>query len=190
MLSREDVLKIGFASVGENVQISPVARFYGAERIHIGDNIRIDDFCVFSAGTEGIRIGNFVHIAVFCSLIGKKNICLGDFSTLSSRVSIYSSSDDYTGETMTNPTIPEKFKAVIHAPVHLGRHAIIGAGSVILPGTMIGEAVAIGALSLVRENCDPFWIYAGSPAKKIRPRKNELMLKEKEFTACHSIQNQ
>lgn len=190
MLSREDVLKIGFASVGENVQISPVARFYGAERIHLGNNVRIDDFCVFSAGSEGIEIGNFVHIAVFCSLIGKEKIRIGDFSTLSSRVAIYTSSDDYSGQTMTNPTIPEKYKSVIHAPVNLGRHVIVGSGSVILPGPTIGEAVAIGALSLIKESCDPFWIYAGSPAIKIRPRKSELLTLEQKFTAGLAFNNE
>lgn len=80
---------------------------YTMQAISVLETIsRIDEFCVLLAGTGGIVIGNNVHIAVFCSLIGKEVIKINDFANLSSRVSIYSSSDDYSGEYMTNPTIP------------------------------------------------------------------------------------
>ena len=75
--------------------------------IVIGNNVRIDDFVVLSAGQGGIEIGNYIHIAVFSSLIGAGRIALSDFCNISSRVSIYSSSDDYTGEYMTNPMMPK-----------------------------------------------------------------------------------
>ena len=65
MLSQEAIEQMGFASVGKNVQISDRASFYGASRISIGSNVRIDDFCVLSAGVGGISIGQHVHIAVY-----------------------------------------------------------------------------------------------------------------------------
>lgn len=123
ILDSDVVRKMGFASVGRNVQVSDRATFYGIERIKIGNNVRIDDFCVLSAGEGGIEIGDFVHIAVFSSLIGKGHINLADFCNISSRVSIYSSSDDYSGCTLTNPTVPEEFKNVESAPVYIGKHA-------------------------------------------------------------------
>ena len=181
MLTRQQLEKIGFATIGEDIRISPFARFYGAEHIHLGDHVRIDDFCILSAGKGGIEIGSFVHIAAYCSLIGQEKISMRDFSGLSSRVSIYSSSDDYSGATLTNPTVPDKYKSVTHAPVDIGRHVIVGAGSVILPGAQLGEGSAIGALSLVTKACEPFWIYAGNPAKKIKPRHDKLLSLE---TAC------
>ncbi|MBM3059473.1 dTDP-4-amino-4,6-dideoxy-D-glucose acetyltransferase VioB, partial [Escherichia coli] len=46
--------EMGFKSVGENVKISDKASFYGCDNISIGNNVRIDDFCVFSAGEGGI----------------------------------------------------------------------------------------------------------------------------------------
>ena len=181
MLTRPQLEQIGFATLGEDIQISPLARFYGAERIHLGSHVRIDDFCILSAGEAGIEIGSFIHIAAYCSLIGQEKISMRDFSGLSSRVSIYSSSDDYSGASLTNPTVPEKYKSVTHAPVVIGRHVIVGAGSVILPGAELCEGSAIGALSLVTKNCDPFWIYAGYPAKKIKKRDDKLLLLEKAF---------
>lgn len=183
MLSRSQIDSMGFATVGENVQISDRASFYGVSRIHIGNNVRIDDFCVLSAGEGGIHIGNYIHIAVFTSLIGARKIELADFCNLSSRVSIYSSSDDYSGATMTNPTVPEKYKKVHHAPVYLGRHVIVGSGSVILPGIRLEDGVAVGALSLVTKNCMPFGVYAGNPAKRIKERKCDLLEMEQRLMA-------
>lgn len=183
MLSREAVQQLGFASVGANVQISDRASFYGAARISIGDHVRVDDFCVLSAGNGGISIGQYVHIAVYSSMIGAGKITLNDFCNISSRVSIYSSNDDYSGATMTNPTVPGEFTGVTHADVFLGRHVIVGSGSVILPGVTLEEGVAVGALSLVRKNCMAFGIYSGSPARRISERKRDLLQLEKFFLA-------
>ena len=175
--------KIGFLSVGENVRLSKKASIYGASRISLGSHSRIDDFCVLSAGEGGIYIGRNVHIAVMCSLIGKGRIELDDFCNLSSRVSIYSSSDDYSGESLTNPTVPEEFTNVDHRRVALERHVIIGSGTVILPGVTIGEGTAVGALSLVAKNLEPFSIYAGSPLKRLKSRSKRLLELEKQYLA-------
>ena len=181
MLSREAIKALGFASVGENVQISDRASIYGVDRIALGSNIRIDDFCVISAGLGGIVIGNYVHIAVGASLIGSGKITLCDFVGISSKSSIYSSNDDYSGAVMTGPTLPAKFTNVVDSDVFLGKHVIVGSGSVILPGVTLEEGVAVGALSLVTKNCKAFGIYAGNPAKRIKERKRDLLDLEKEL---------
>jgi acetyltransferase-like isoleucine patch superfamily enzyme len=183
MLSREAVAMMGFSSVGENVLISDRASFYGIDRITLGNNIRIDDFCILSAGSGGISLGNNIHIAAYSLLIGAGAIVLSDFCGLSSRVSIYSSSDDYSGVVMTNPTIPSEYSGVTHADVFLGKHVIVGAGSVILPGVTLEEGVAIGALSFVNKRCEAFGIYTGNPARRIKERKRDLLELEKQFVA-------
>ena len=183
MLSREAIQALGFSSVGDNVQISDRASFYGAARITLGNNVRIDDFCVLAAGVGGIVIGDYVHIAVSASLIGSGKITMSDFSGISSRVSIYSSSDDYSGATLTNPTVPSEFAGVTHADVFLGKHVIVGSGSVILPGVTLEEGVAVGALSLVHKRCEAFGIYAGNPARRIKGRKRDLLELERLFLA-------
>ena len=96
-LPRETLESMGFASIGENIHISSRVSFYGISRIQLGDNVRIDDYCVLSAGAGGIEIGSHIHIAAYSSLIGAGRITLADFCNLSSRVSIYSSNDDYSG---------------------------------------------------------------------------------------------
>jgi dTDP-4-amino-4,6-dideoxy-D-glucose acyltransferase len=184
-LGREEIDTIGFASVGQDVMISKMASFHNAAAITIGNNVRIDDFCVLSAGVGGIEIGNFVHISVGSTLIGAQKITLADFSGLSSHVSIYSSSDDYSGALMTNPTVPLPFRGGAHEDVFLGKHVIVGSGSVILPGTIIDEGVAIGALSLVKAHCEAFGIYAGTPAKRIKERSRELLQLENKLLSGH-----
>lgn len=174
-MSREAIEHMGFAAVGENVMISDRASFYNCPRISIGNHVRIDDFCVLAAGVGGITIGNYVHIAVGSTLIGAGKITMSDFSGLSSRVSIYSSSDDYSGVAMTNPTVPQEFTNVMHADVFFGKHVIVGSGSVILPGVTLEEGVAVGALSLVSRDCKAFGIYFGNPARRIKERKRDLL---------------
>ena len=187
VIGRDVLETMGFASLGSDLHISDRAAFYGCAHITLGNNVRIDDFCVLSAGQGGIAIGNHVHLAVYSCLIGKGRITLSDFCNISSRVSIYSSSDDYSGTTMTNPTVPDRYKNVLHADVSVGKHVVIGSGSVILPGTTLEEGVAVGALSLVKESCTAFGIYAGNPARRVRERKRDLLDLEGEFMADKSL---
>lgn len=177
-LTVQQLNEMGFSALGSNVLISDKASIYGAERIKIGNNVRIDDFCVLSAGKGGIEIGNYVHIAVFSLLIGAGKITVSDFSGISSRVSIYSSNDDYSGLFLTNPTVPDEYTNVTHAEVTLKKHVIVGSGSVVLPGVTLYEGVAVGALSLVTKDCESFGVYMGTPAKKIKNRKRDLLHKE------------
>jgi acetyltransferase-like isoleucine patch superfamily enzyme len=181
MLDRSAIESMGFNSVGENVFISDRASFYNCARISFGNNVRIDDFCVLSAGVGGISICSYVHVAVYSSLIGIGKITLSDFCNISSRVAIYSSSDDYSGSFMSNPMVPSQYTGVTHADVFLGKHVIVGSGSVILPGVTLEEGVAVGALSLIQKDCKRFGIYAGSPAKFIKHRKRDLLELEKAF---------
>ena len=182
-MTRQQLEKMGFLTMGENVLISRKASIYGASIIRIGNNVRIDDFCILSAGEGGICLGNYIHIACYTSLIGKEKITLSDFSNLSSRVSIYSSNDDYSGNHMTNPMVPSELTNVDHRPVRIGRHCIVGSGTIILPGVVMEEGSAVGSLSLVTKNCNAFGIYAGVPARFIKKRSKGMLEREKKFTA-------
>lgn len=174
-LTEKQLNEMGFAALGHNVFISDKASIYGAHRIKLGNNVRIDDFCVLSAGDGGIEIGNFIHIAVYSSLIGAGKITLSDFVNISSKVAIYSSNDDYSGEYMTNPMVPAEYTNVSHGDVFLDKHVIIGSGSVVLPDVTLNIGVAVGALSLISNQCEAFGVYVGVPAKKIKNRGSKLL---------------
>jgi dTDP-4-amino-4,6-dideoxy-D-glucose acyltransferase len=164
-----------FAARGDDVFIDSGARLFGTERISIGSHVRIDAFAVISAGAGGIVIGDHVHIAAHVFMSGAGRIEIRDFAGLSGRVSVYSSNDDYSGETLTGPTVPDELRAVTSAPVVVGRHAIVGAGSVILPGVTIGTGAAVGAQSLVRRDVPDFTIVGGVPARVLGERSRRLL---------------
>lgn len=189
LLTQEQIEDMGFACVGENPKLSDKASYYNCGKIVIGNNVRVDDFCVLSAGNGGIEIGSYIHVAVYSSLIGAGKITLSDFSNISSRVAIYSSNDDYSGQAMTNPMVPEEFTKVDHADVIIGRHVIVGSGSVILPGVVLEEGVAIGALSLVSRSCKAFGVYAGVPAKRMKERTRDLLKAERSFLQRNAPHN-
>jgi len=176
-----ELKNLGFKFLGENVKISKLASIYGCQNIEIDSHTRIDDFCVISAGTAGIKFGKYIHIACFSLIIGKARIVLGDFSGLSSRVSIYSSSDDYSGSFLTNPTVPALLTNVNNSPINIGRHVIVGTNSTILPGVEIGDGAAVGAHSLVNRNISSGKIAYGVPAKEILDRKTEIFELEKKI---------
>ncbi len=181
--TQNELEELGFKKLGKNVLLSKKSSVYGYDRISIGDNTRIDDFAIISAGAGGVEIGRNVHIACFSSLIGQSKIVLNDFSGLSSRVSIYSSSDDYSGNNLTNPTVPPEFTNVDSRDVIISKHCIVGAGSIILPGVILQEGVAIGALSLVLKSCEAWTIYSGTPIKRLKEREKNCLGKEIEYKA-------
>ena len=177
--TQKELKEVGFKSFGNRVLISKKASIYGADNISIGDNVRIDDFCILSGK---IKIGNYVHIAAGCMLFGGDDgIVLEDFSSVSSRSAIYASSDDYSGEALTNPMIPEKYRKVLGGKVVLKKHSIIGSGSTILPGVIIGEGTSVGSMSFVNKPIEDWGIYVGIPCKKIRERNKKILTLEKEL---------
>ena len=174
----EELKKLGIKKVGKNVLISRKASIYSADKIEIGDNVRIDDFCILSGN---ISIGNYIHIAAYSALYGgKSGIEIQDFANISSRVIIYAVSDDYSGKYMTNPMVPEEYTNVQDEKVLLKKHVIIGTNVTVLPGIIVEEGTAIGSMSLVKKNTNAWSIYAGIPGKKIKDRYTDLLeLEEK-----------
>lgn len=177
--SEEDLERLGFKSIGKNVFISRKASIYGAENITIGNNVRIDDFCILS-GT--ITIGNYIHVAAYTALYGgNSGIEINDYANISSRVCIYALSDDYSGESMTSPMIPDEYKQIVEKRVIVEEHVIIGTGTTILPGVCLAQGTAIGAMSLVKKSTNTWTIYAGIPVKPISNRLKKVLELKKQF---------
>jgi len=177
--SENELLTLGFKSVGKNVKISDKASIYNHDQIEIGDYSRIDDFCVVSGK---VNIGRNVHFAPFCLVAGgEKGIIFEDFSGLAYGVQIFTQSDDYSGKTLTNPTIPDHYKTESKKEVLIGKHSIIGASSIVMPGVILSEGTSVGAMSLIRKNTESWSIYLGDPAKKIKNRKKDLLKLEQTY---------
>ncbi|MBY8974412.1 hypothetical protein KHP62_01250 [Rhodobacteraceae bacterium NNCM2] len=179
----EDLRAMGFAEVGEDVRIGRNCTVIGAENISLGAHIRIDGPTAIIAASGWLKIASHVHIGGGCHLSCAGGIEMADFSGLSQGVRLYSVTDDYSGGALTNPTVPAEFTNARAGTVRLGRHVIIGAGSVVLPDVTIGEGSAVGALTLVNASLAPWGVYAGQPAAWLRARSKELLEAEAAFLA-------
>lgn len=173
-LSSQELQQIGFASLGASVQISRFARFYGAENLSIGDFVRIDDFVVIST-LQKSSIGKYVHIAPAVVISSPLSLQIGDYSTISSRCSVYGQSDDFSGDYLTNPTLPKELRNLKQSEIRIGEHVIIGTGSTLLPGANLGNGVALGAMSLLKDSADEWCIYAGIPASRLKTRSKSCL---------------
>lgn len=179
--SEIQLASLGFKHLGRNVRISDRAAIYNAALMEIGDHSRIDDFCVLSGN---IKVGRNVHVAVFCNVAGgTEGVTLDDFSGLAYGCQVFSQSDDYSGATLTNPTVPAQYKKEIKKAITVGRHVIVGANSIVFPGVTLAEGCSIGAMSMVTKSTEPWTIYFGVPAKPIKPRLKGLLNLEREYLA-------
>lgn len=171
-LSPDELKGLGLKRYGANVLISRFARLYSVDRIEVGDNVRIDDFCILSGNIE---IGSFVHISAYSAIYARELVRLMDYSGISPRVTIFSATDDFLGDYLIGPMAPEGSSRLISGPVTLEKFVQIGASSVILPNLTIKEGSVVGAMGLVNKDLDAWGIYAGIPAKRIRERNKGLL---------------
>lgn len=178
-LDASELRRLGLKHCGNNVKISNKASIYMPELMEIGDNSRIDDFCVISGR---VRLGRNVHIAVHCNVAGgEPGVFFGDFSGAAYNCQIFSQSDDYSGMHLTNPTVPDAYKKETKAPISIGRHVILGTSSIVLPGVNISDGCSVGAMSMVTKSTEPWGIYFGIPAKRIRERRQNLLALERDY---------
>lgn len=179
--SEKELAELGIKKYGEDVKIGRYAILYTPQLLEIGDRVRIDDFVVISGN---VVLHNNIHLGHFCRLYGgKARIEMEDYTTMSSGCAIYTSSDDYSGHSMTNPTIPDQYKPRnIIGAVHLEKHVIVGCQSVILPSVIIGEGTSVGSMTLCKDDLASWGIYAGIPARRIGERARDICMLEKEYS--------
>lgn len=170
--SKEELEAMHFKSLGKNVSISRKASLYHTEEMEIGNNVRIEDFCVLNGN---ITIGNNVMICVFCLLDRNCGIVIEDNVTIAARVSIHSGTDDYSGRSLFGCFAPMEYRIYRYAEqVTIKRHVLIGDGAVIMPGVVISEGTSIGAMSFVKDDTEEWSVCAGVPAKKIKNRYRDV----------------
>ncbi len=108
--SQEELKQIGFLSVGKNVLVSKKASIYNPSAISVGNHVRIDDFCILSGK---ITIGSYSHISAYTALYGGEvGIEMHDFANISAKTIVYAVLDDFSGNTLMGPTVPNQYRNV------------------------------------------------------------------------------
>ena len=163
------------AIVGKTVRIRKPSRV----RIHAGSII--DDFTYISSGRT---VGCFTHIGANGVLIGgDSHISIGHFVNIAPGCRLIAASNDFSGGDLAGPAIPAEYAgASITTDITIGDHVLLGTNVVILPGAIIPEGVSVGACTVLSPKIElkPWTLYAGNPARPIRPRENEEILKAAE----------
>jgi galactoside O-acetyltransferase len=166
-------------SIAATAKIYPWAKIIDCgSSFSLGDHSQIDDFVFVNSG-KLCRIGRFVHIASFVSIVGGGEFSIDDFSGLSAGCRVITGTDDYVGPFLTNPTVPREFTNYQISHVTIEQHVIIGTNSVIFPGVTIGEGAAVGACAVVRRDLPAWGVYAGEPLRKVGQRDRAAVLEKR-----------
>ncbi len=143
---------------GKNCKISNKVIFLGAKNIYLGNNVRIDDYCIINGLDGYIKISDNTKIGSFCYLLGSAGITIGKDCNISQGVKIYSKSNNYKVRSITQYL----------KKVKISNNVIIGSNSVLLPGADIGEECRIGALTLISKKIKKKTLTYGKITKKIK----------------------
>ena len=135
------------------------------------NNIRIGKKSILYKNTtiykhkEGeLNIGNFSHIAPYgYFLIEKQKLIIGNNVAIGPYCSIFCSSNAIPKEKET--LLKDSYDK---GDISIGNNVLIGAQTVILPNTNIGDNVVITSHSTVKGDLESGYLYGGNPVKKIK----------------------
>lgn len=159
--------------------ISPHIRIRCPDHFEVGEGSIVDDFSYFSTK---LVVGRWSHIASGCTVAGggDRTFRLGDYSSVSSGVRIWCTSDDFANDLVTilPPECPQVKQHLIVGDVVMGNFSAVGANSVIMPDNQVPDGTVIGALSFVppRFEFKPWSVYAGTPVRLVGAR-NEVSVR-------------
>ena len=184
--SIEELNEFKFKKIGKNVLISKNAVIIGSENICIGDFTRIDPFTVLMAPRGYIEIGKVSHISTHVLICGHVGVKLGNFCGLGSGTKIYSSSESYTGDGVSNLNLLNNDKLKRFSKYDIGEvvikdHTNIGANCTVLPKAVVGKNSAIGANSIIKGKLKGGFIYSGSPLRAIIKKSDNNLSSEKKI---------
>jgi galactoside O-acetyltransferase len=160
---------MNFKKQGEDVRVSNLAVITRPHLVSLGDHVAIDQFVTITTNAE---IGDYVHIAPNCTIIGgeESKVIMKDHSGMAAGARVIAGGADFNSGTLTNPQVPKEFRQEIIQDVIFEEFAILGTNSIVLPGITLSEGCVIGANSLVTKTTEPWTIYVGNPAKPIKKR--------------------
>ncbi|MGD0342722.1 MAG: acyltransferase [Bacteroidales bacterium] len=154
---------------GEGVKIYPLAKITFPQMVELGNYCRIADFVFIFAG-EGVKIGEHTDVQPHTVIWGGGLTIIGDrVSTGPGTVFLSATYSHAAGLKMVDG-LGEGQAKTIGGKLVVGNDVYIGARCVIMP-VIIGEGVVIGAGSLVTQDCEPWGIYVGNPARKVGERQ-------------------
>ena len=164
-----------FKKQGTDLYVDGTSRITHPGEIEVGKHVAIDIGVYISTAAE---IGDYVHIAPYTCIIGGKDskLVMRDFSGISAGSKVLCGSDDFT-QGLMNPQVPLKYRSPKITTVTFERFTCVGVNSVVMPGVTLREGSVVGSNSVLTKDTEPWTIYVGSPARAVRIRDREVILK-------------
>lgn len=166
---------VEFKKQGIDLFVANNAIIRNPHNVEIGNHVAIDYFVYLSTSA---KIGDYVHISPGVSIIGGVNstLIMEEFSGIASNSTIICGGDDFTSGTLMNPQIPIKYRQPKIGCVTFKRFSCLGVNCTVMPNVTLAEGSVVGAGSVVTKDTEPWMVYAGSPAKPIKPRNSEQII--------------
>lgn len=163
---------------GEGTKLYAWARLAKPGEISIGRGAQVDDFAILSGG-GGLEVGDRVHIASYSSIVGGGEAVLADFSGLAAGCRIITGSEDFMGEGMTNPCVPDEYRSFKRSRTVIERHALLFTNVIVFPGVTVAEGCVIGANTVVSTDTEPWGVYVerGGRMTRVRDRPRDQILR-------------
>lgn len=169
ILTREPLIsensKLVNAKLGEFTEVG-IFNFY--ENVILGDYSYTGQFCFL----QNVEIGKFANIATMVR-IGPTNHpmerpALHHFTYRREMYGFDDKDDD------------EFFKTRESKKIYIGHDTWIGHGVTIMPGIKVGDGAVVGSGSVVTKDVEPYTIVVGVPAKPLRKRFNDEIIRKLE----------
>jgi acetyltransferase-like isoleucine patch superfamily enzyme len=189
LVLRKALYPVLLGSCGHNVIFGQHVVLRHPHKIHIGNNVFIDDNCLLDAKGEsnrGIRIADGVfigrntilsckngdidvaagaNIGFNCELFSASSVSIGPSALLAAYSYVIGGDHDFS-----DPARSVLDQARVSAGVTIGAGVWMGAGAKILDGVTIGEHAIVGAGAVVRDDIAARAIAVGIPARVVSTR--------------------
>lgn len=153
---------------GKNARVYNLAKIINPEYAELDDHCLILDYTFIDAA-KSFKLGKYSEITWHCLIEGASFVHIGDRCFIGPGTKILGSTYKFDGYYSVQH-LPQGASEISYGGVTIEDDAYIGANCIIMPGVTIGEGALIGAGSFVNQDVDPWSIYIGSPAKKVRDR--------------------
>jgi acetyltransferase-like isoleucine patch superfamily enzyme len=159
-----------FGAWGSGTIIIPPTRIDHAQFIHLGRNVTVHELAWLIAGPAGpkmtprLSIGDECVIQRFVKIVCAGEVLIGEGAMIGDHV--YIADTSYRHDDPERPPFEQGLSEP--RPVYIGPEAMLGFGSIVLPGVSIGERAMISAGSVVVSDVPAYGVVAGNPARVLR----------------------
>lgn len=158
-----------FASLGQGVVFERGVMVFHPENITVGDRVYVGHQTILKGYYKNqMVLGEGCWIGQQCFFHSAGGLTLGRNVGVGPGVRIITSQHIEAGRATPILHSPLEF-----APVVIGDDCDLGVGATILPGTVLGRGVQVGAGAVVKGHFPDFAVVAGVPARVLKLRPEE-----------------